>query len=169
MITSNLFLNAHSRLDNWRKSKEQTTVGVLFRAAQLYHSSAMEEYKFVLPAFIAGAEMVIIGTLFIAIRLHAYEEPFFTLSAFGIATACFFIHKKSIEFAAKITEASQDFSRIPFMEKGCQLGHKDRLFLSSCKPLVLRVGSTFTITKDTFPTISNDVIMGTLINCLITF
>ena len=147
-------------------------VVIYYRAAQLVHSWAMEVFQHLLPASIAGAETVIIFALFSAIRLNTYgstHENLMALVFLSVGTICFFIFKRCIELAAKVMRVSRDFSRIPFLQEGSRFEHRDNVFLVSCRPLVLKVGDTFVITRDTFPTISQDIILTTLINLLITF
>ena len=87
----------------------------------------------------------------------------------SIGAIAFFIFKRAMEFASKVTGSSQDFSRIPFLQKGSELAHQDKVFLTSCKPLEIKVGATFIITKESFPTISQDIILGILVNLLMMF
>ena len=147
-------------------------VTVYFRAAHLYHDWGMEVFKPLLPALLFSAEMVIIFGLFLSIRFHTHDanEPIFSsLAAVSIGGLTLFILRRAFEVGVNLMETSQDFSRIPFLQKGCSFETKDRLVLASCKPLVLKVGEVFLITKETFPTILQDIILGNLINLLITF
>ena len=160
-------------MDNWQKSKNQEIVSLNYRAAQIFHDWAQGTVHYLLPAGVAVAEVVIISGLFVAIRLNTYgtstEERLLALVFLSVETNCFFVFKQCIEFASKVTDASRDFSRIPFLQKGSRYEHKDREFLASCKPLTFKVGETFTINRESFPTITMDIILGTLVNLLITF
>ena len=143
-----------------------------YRSAQLVHNWTMEVFQELVTATLAGTEFVIIFAFLAAIRLNTYgaaNDKFIAFVFLSVGAMFFFLFKQSIEFASKVTDTSRDFSRIPFLEEGSHFEHKDEVFLASCKPLVIRVGETFTFTKNSFPTISQDVILGTLVNLLITF
>ena len=165
-----LYIHVCFRLENWPKSRAQELVIKYFRAAQLIHCFAMEVFHYLLPAILTASEMVILFSLFLAIRLNTYtDEQLFTVLAICIGGISFFTLKQALEYAAKVMESSQAFSKIPFLKRGCHFEIEDRLFLASCKPLVISVGGTFSITNDTFPTISQNIILVNLINLLITF
>ena len=145
-------------------------VRIYYRAAQLNHSLAMEIYQYLLPVSVAGVEMFIIFAFFAAIRLNTYaNEKFLALVALSAGALGFFIFKQCIDLATKVTDSSRDFCRIPFLQKGSRFVREDKVFLASCQPLLMRIGHTFTIEKQSFPTISQDIILGTLVNLLITF
>ena len=150
-------------------SNEKQKLGLSFRAAQYFHYWAMEVFRFILPASVTGAEVIIIFALFASLRLRETVGPIIIMLTMTLGGICFFVFKKALEFASRVTESSQDFSRTPFLKEGDKLNKYERVFLFSCKPLVLRVGETFVITKETFPTISQDIILGNLINLLLTF
>ena len=147
-------------------------VGLYYRAAQLVHLRGMEVFRHLLPAAVAGAEIFIIFALFTSIRLNTHGSTngsLLALSFLSVGAITFYVFKRCLEFASKVTEASRDFSRIPFLQEGSRFLHEDKVFLASCRPLALKVGDTFIITKESFPTISQDIILTTLINLLITF
>ena len=166
----------HFRLDNCQKSKDQKQVRLNYRAAQVVHNWAMEVFQpFLLLASVAGAEMVTICALFAAIRLNTHgstNEKFMALAFLSTRLfICFYIFKQCIEVASKVTDAFRNFSRIPFLIQGSRFrfAYENKVFLASCKPLVLTVGEICTITKQSFPTISQDIILGSIVNLLLTF
>jgi len=125
----------------------------------------MEAFRIMLPCFMTTAELVCISGLYLAIRLNGVIGIFLAGVFFNFAAACFCIFKISLEFAAKVTTISEGFSKIHSRER--PLTKLDRCFLASCGKLKLKVGETFTITGDTFPTVSQDIILGNLINLLV--
>jgi hypothetical protein len=157
------------RLDPGTSAKQKKRVGMYYRAFQVQHTWAMDFYTFLLPAYITGSELLTVASLFFAIRLNAVLGLHFTVIMFLVGIITFIILKVALEFSAKVGELSVGFSRNPFLPEGRQFTREDKSFLKSCKPLKLRVGSSFSIVKDTFPTISQDIILGNLINLLITF
>ena len=145
---------------------------VYFRAAQVVHDWEKEVFQQLLPTSVTGAEMIIIFALFAAIRLNTHgatNEKLMALAFLSVGTITFFIFKQGIEFASKVTDASRDFSRMQFLQECFRCEQEDKVFLASCKPLVIKVGETFTITKESFPTISQDIILANLVNLLLTF
>ena len=146
---------------------------VYYRAAQVLHYWATEVYQLFLPLCMVGTELIIIFALFLAIRLNAdtqaQDKLIIAVSALSIGAISFYNLKQGVEFSSKITESSREFSRIPVLGKGACFEPKDRLFFASCKPLVAKVGGTFIITRQSFLTISQDIILGSLVNLLITF
>ena len=143
-------------------------VFMYFRAAQVLHYRAVEITQFLVPLFLAGGELVVILSFFLAIRLSS-TEPFITMVMLSIGVAGLVFIERALDFAAKFTESSRQFSRIPFLRKGCHFRKRDKVFLASISPLVIRVANTFTITKATFPTILQDIILVNLMHLLITF
>ena len=157
------------RLKNGISSDEKRKLGMYFRAAQYFHYWWMEIFRVILPVCVTGAELIIVFTLFASLRLHALVGTFIIMVVMAVGGICFIVFKEALEYASMVTESSRDFSRTPFLKEGDKLSQYERVFLFSCKPLVLRVGETFVITKETFPTISQDIILGNLINLLLTF
>jgi hypothetical protein len=134
----------------------------------MVHIWAMEFFQFLLPFYLTGAELLSVAALYCAIRMHV-SLGLFTVLALGTGMTCFLTLKVALEFSAKVGESSREFSQTPFLPEGSLFTKEYRMFLKSCKPLDLRVGDSFPITKDTFPTISQDIILGNLINLLVGF
>ena len=145
-------------------------VRVYYRSAQHIHYWAMEIVRHMLPVAMVGIETVIIFAFFAAIRLStSTDEKLLAVVALSAGIISFIVLKRCIEFATKVTNSSRDFSRYPFLNQGPRFGREDKVFLASCKPLMLKVGDTFTINEESFPTISHDILLGTIINLLVTF
>jgi len=121
-----------------------------------------------LPAYVTGSELTIVTSLFMFIRLKS-TGLIFSVVIVSISTVTFFIFKLALEGASSLTDASQDFAKPPNLDGSIKFTKFDLQFLRSCRPLILTVGSTFKISKDTFPTISQNVILNGAINLLLTF
>ena len=145
-------------------------VVIYYRGAHLMHYLATETARLLLPLCTTATEMLVILTFFLAIRLNAdgNDKLLVAVSCLAVGAMSFYNLKQGLEFASKVTESSRDFSQVPFLQKGYQLAHKDKVFLASCKPLETKVG-VFTITKESFPTISHEIILGNLVSLLVTF
>ena len=157
------------RLENTMKNFGKEKLRTYFRAAQCMHNLGMEVFEFIIPVCVTGGEVIILFTLFVSIRLNILVEPIIVLTTISIGGICFFVFKKTFDFASRITEACREFSQPPFLQRGNHFEKQDRLFLLSCKPLEIKIGAPIVITKNTFPTISQDVILGNLFNLLLIF
>ena len=78
---------------------------------------------------------------------------------------CFITFKLAMGYASKINELSKRFSKTQAKR---QLTKEQRAIVKSFKPMVIRVGGTFTITCNTFPK-TVEYIFGHLVDLLITF
>ena len=128
----------------------------------------MDVYLFLLPAYITAAELVIIVTMFLVIRLNVSAGQFMTVLSLSVGIVTVLCLRFGIDFASKLYDFSRNFSTTPF-EDVKRFTKYDRCMLASCRPLQLKVGETFKITRNTFPTISQDIILGSLVNLLLTF
>jgi len=129
----------------------------------------MEVIRTLLPSYLIAGELIIISSLFLAIRLKISVGHIFTVAIVAMGIICFFILKLCLEFAAEVTETSMEFARIPYLYEMIPVTTKDKAFWRSCRPMVISVGATFTINRETFPNISQDIILNGLINLLLTF
>jgi len=131
------------------------------------HACAMDAFGVLLPVYVTAAELVVTSSIFSSIKMT--NSTFFAIPLLAVGLICFSILKVALEFASKVTTNSRDFSRTPYPAGGrpIMLSQEEKVFLQSCKPLLLRVGDTFTITEETFPTISQDIIMTNVINLLV--
>jgi len=76
----------------------------------------------------------------------------------------YFCTKTALDFAADLTERSLEFCKPTRLQP---LSKEDKCRLPSCKPLKTVIGGTFTVTKRSVLTISQDVILGNVINLLV--
>jgi len=149
--------------------KDRQNIGQHYRTAQVFHQWAMEVFEvMVIPAYVTGGEYFVIFAMFLLIRIN-FTEPYLPVITGSIGVICFVVLKLAIEYAARLADASAEFGKPRFSVKGTKLSKYDRAFLRSCRPLLVKVGKTFKISRDTFPTISQDIIMSGLINLLLTF
>jgi len=143
------------------------TLRLRYREIELLHSWAMDVFKTLVPVFVVGAELFILFSMFLVIRLNLALG--FLLSAVGISLGIngFVFLKLALGFAAKVTSSSKAFSSTSYLTRKTHFSKEDRRFLISCRPLAFRVGSTFTISRETFPKISQDIILTKLMNLLV--
>jgi len=131
----------------------------------------MVGFRTLLPTFILAGELIIIAGFFLPIRFSFSSggTVLFITLAVGLSSALTF--KKSLEGASYLTKASREFSRAPYpsTKYPVRFSKEDRIYLASCRPLVIKVAGSFAITKETFPTVSRDIILGNVINLLLMF
>jgi len=136
-----------------------------FHAAHLLNTWAMGTFRTLLTGFITMDQILLIISLFLVIRMnisiHGVFVPFFLL---GIGGMCYFALKVALDFAGKLMQLSEEFCH-PSGLRGFNKEEKCRL--ASCKPLRIVVGNTFTITRQTFSTISQDIVLANVINLLV--
>jgi hypothetical protein len=93
-------------------------------------------------------------------------EVFFTVLGIVGLTGTF-IFRTSLAILMKITERSANFPK-SYLKNERGLKEVDRKFYASCSPFVVRAG-LFTLQRQTFLIIMNDVIVFSVINLLIAF
>jgi len=157
----------YNRLRHVYDPRMKKTLRLRYREIELLHSWAMDVFKTLLPAFVAGAELFIIFSMFLVIRMNLALGFLFSAVGISLGINCFVFLKLSLQFSAKVTSSSKAFSTTPYVSRKTHFSKEDRRFLASCRPLALRVGSTFTISRETFPTISQDIILIKLMNLLV--
>ena len=59
----------YGRLSARVRKQDTRTYELYYRATQIMHNAAMDLFKIILPAYIIGAEGLIVASLFLAIRL----------------------------------------------------------------------------------------------------
>jgi len=140
---------------------------MIYRTAQVLHTWSMEVFQFLVPAYFLGIEFIIIVTLFVSIRVGFSIEFLIAIFAFAIGLITFYGFMSTIHLASNVTELSVGYIVTLLSDKSNTKA--DKCFLISCRRLKVRIGSTFTVTAETFPTVFQDVIVGYLINLLVTF
>jgi len=164
----NLFFT--NRLQNIGNENQKRLLRKYYRGAHILHACMLRVCQFQLPVYIACAEAIIISTVFLVIRLHQVSGWLVTLFCLFDGILCFFAFKATLQFSARVRDSSIEFARLPYVKRARdRLSKSDKLFLASCKPLELRVSSTFTVTRESFPTISQYIILASIINLLVIF
>jgi len=140
---------------------------MMYRARQVMHIWSMQVFQLLVPTMFLGIEGVIVVTLFVAIKVGYSEDFLVAIFALSIGSISLYGFKAVILFSVRVTETSAEL--IQDILHGPSITKANKLALISCGPLELRVGSTFTITDQTLPTVVQDIIIGNLINLLVTF
>ena len=164
-----MYILGYGRLSARIRSQHTRMYQIHYRATQVMHNIAMDVFKVLVPAYITESEFLILAALFLAIRLGVSPGFIFILIDVPIGLACFSCLKFGIEFAATVTELSRSCSWTPFLKYRSNFTKEDRTFLKSCATLKFKVGETFTISRETFPTMSQQIILNNLVNLLVTF
>ena len=131
------------------------------------HPWAMDVFKYLVPTLMVSVESTIVIALFVAIRAGFSNQYFIALFSMSIGMISLFSVMYMYLFAAKMSEMSAKFI--------ASLGSEavdlkiDKLVAVSCAPVKIKIGSTFTVSQQTLPTVLKDVIIGNLINLLVTF
>jgi len=134
----------------------------------LFHARNIARLQFVLPVFITTAELITIATLFFGIKIGPSSGLIIISPVeIGIAVITLTCLKVGLDTASQLTVLSQEFSSIGRIRK--DVTKEEKCFFASCRSCKVRVGETFTITKETFPNIFGDIIIGSLINLLVIY
>jgi len=139
----------------------------MYRASQLMHRWSMDVFKLLVPILFIGAEFTIIIAIFLCIRVGFSKQIIFAILAFATGVIIFCVLMFALVFSSGITKGSAGY--IDALVNAAICTKASKLFLNSCPPLQLRIGSTFTVTQQTFPTIMQDVLIGNITNLLVTF
>lgn len=144
----------------------KTDLGIYYRAACIMHTWFMEIAKNFTPLFLTATELMIIGALYTAFRLNM--GLLLTVALIAFAFSGLFTVKFDFTFATKITEMSISFKQISCLEQG-KLNKENQRFLKSCRPIQIKIGNAFTVTRQNFPTIFQDIILANLVNLLVVY
>jgi len=134
-----------------------------YRAAQILHTWGTVIFRNMLSDWLLTGEALMILGFFIAIRMNT-RLGLISLFALIFAGVTFYCFKVTIEFAADLTDRSQEFCK---SKTSGPLSKEIQYSLSSCQPLKTPIGGTITISKETFPNVSQQVILDNLINLLV--
>ncbi len=137
-----------------------------FRMHQIHHALACDVVKYALPIVIPVAEFLIVVTFYSVIRLSSSFNAFITLTLMAVGLVAGMVLKLGIDVAVRVTEKSETIRALA-LRKG--FTKADIRFFRSCRPLKWKIGSTFTITRETFPHILNEIIIANVINLLVAF
>jgi len=149
-----------------RNSERKRQLIVRYYAVHILHTWAMTTFRTIVAGYLIIGEVLVILSIFIVIRLKMRlgVVSFIALVAGGVS---YFCTKIALQFSADLTDRSKEFSK-PF-GRLLSLSKGDKCPEALCKPLKLVIGSTFTVTKQSILTISQDIILMNLINLLVTY
>jgi len=141
---------------------------MLYRAAFIINTWLVDTTKFLVPGFLTATEVMIIGSLYTAVRLNRTNGIYFSLLLGSLGVRGLLKIKMDLGFAMRMTELSINFKHLVRLE-GARCTVEDRRFLDSCLPIRLKLGDTFTVSKNTYYTIVQDIIISNLVNLLVTY
>jgi hypothetical protein len=133
---------------------------------QIHHAVACDVVKYALPIVMPMAELLIVVALYSVIRLSSSLNALITLTLMAVGLVAGMVLKLGIDVAVRVTEKSETIRALA-LRKG--FTKADIRFFRSCRPLKWKIGSTFTITRETFPHILNEIIIANVINLLVAF
>ena len=135
---------------------------IYYRTAQILHILATEAFQFLLQLYIVLAELLVLGMLYIFIR-NLTPPTFIAVPSGIVGGACLMCISLAFGSAAIINESSRSIFKL--VKKTTK---EQKALLRSLKPMVIRVGPTFTISSQTFPNMV-DQVLSNLVNLLVTF
>jgi len=155
--------------DRLNQNNQQSTrreFELMYRACQVMHIWSMEVFELLVPALLMAVEFVVVVFLFVAIRVGFSNEFAIALFSTLAAMIIFYALASLMLLGTNVTDVTT--STLKVLETG-SLTKLEYTIMASCPSLKVKVGSTFTITKDTLSTIFQGVIIDSLINLLVTF
>jgi len=157
-------------MEGLAKPSKKTELGNFYRAACILHTWSVGISGRLLPAFITATELMIIGTLYISIRLNLDGSTgvWISLILGSVSVGGLMKLKTDFSFTARMTDRSINFKEMVNLEEA-RITPEDRRFLNSCIPIRVKVGGIFTITQQSFITIAQDVVLTNLINLLVLY
>jgi ABC-type bacteriocin/lantibiotic exporter with double-glycine peptidase domain len=139
-----------------------------YRMLQIHHRVANELVGLILPPMMSCAELLIILTAY-SIVIHL--NPVVTWIALWVMICATIILLFALRYAVISTEISQTYIEVvKHIEPPKALTKAQRKFFRSLYPLNWTVGfggNGFRITKETIPTVFQDIIIANLINLII--
>jgi hypothetical protein len=134
-----------------------------------------EEYTAqVLPVLFPMGGALLVASSFSLIRSHPNSHPSIILMYGLLALNPGMMLKEGIELAVRVTEASEKFIEVgstspPLILMMGKAKKEREMFFRSCKSFQMTIGNSFTLRRDTFPKILNDVVIALIIHLLIAF
>lgn len=138
----------------------------MFRILQIHHQMAEDIAGPILPSIVVVAELLIVTTLYCLIRLYSSIHLFLLFALLSVSFFATVVLTLAIWLAVRTTEYSEKFIALGH---SIQLTKGENLFLRSCHRLRWKIGKTFVLTRDSLPTIYQDIIGAYTINLLLTF
>jgi len=158
-----LFRGMNMNEQNIKERRQQLILR--YRAACIQHTWTMATFRTNIAGVLTIGEALTILSLYIIIRMKlrlGLIGPF----AVMLGAIFYFAMKTALQYCAALTARSQEFCKPSSFRS---LSKEDRCRLASCKPLTVVIGSTFTVTKQSFLTISQDIILINVINLLVAY
>jgi len=139
----------------------------MYHAVYTLHTWITATLRTTVADFLISAEVLIILSLFIVIRLKLKLGIMSVLAMF-VGGVLYFCMEIALNFAADLTDISKEFCQ-PSSGRPLSLSKEEKCRLATCRPLKIVIGNTFTVTKQTILTISQDIILMSLINLLVNY
>jgi len=124
----------------------------------------MDIFQSLIVLLIVVAELTIIICLYNVIRTDYVLLAMFFLVVDGLVL---FGLKTAFDFGANLTDTSKNFLKLWSI---LELPQEDRLMMAvASQPLRVIVGNTFKITRQTFPTVVQNIILDNVVTLLVTY
>jgi len=153
---------SHPNISKYQKYR----LRMFYRMHQIHHKIATESADPLLPVIIPMGEMLLITTTFTLIRFHNSFIPAILVPFFFVGILAGEMLMLAIQLAVNLTNCSQQFIDLG-SKFSTHFSKADKKFFKSCQPLKWKIGGSFTIVKDTFIKIMNDVVINGVINLLL--
>jgi hypothetical protein len=111
------------------------------------------------------AEFLLVTSIFAVVCLHALIGLFVTAALGAVGILAGIILKACIEIASRLRMSSERISDLNLRKGFAKI---DQKFFQSCRPFQIKIGSTFTLKRDSFLLIMGEVVIATVINLLVT-
>ena len=158
------------RLEHPKSARKKYQLRVLYRAHQVYHNFHVYHIQISGPVVISVAEALTIIGLYSTIRLGRFLGPFLLIDLIIVDVLCILVIQIVMKYACKMTDYSTVFSKYSTMcteEPGGRLTVEEKKFFKSCRPLRWKLSDCFTVTRNSFPNIIDQIIIQSVINLLI--
>ena len=144
----------------------------LYRSQQIHHQFACDIMEYNLPVTLCIAEFLLITSIYTIVRQFHSNHPsvLIGIGSVGVAT-CLYL-RTVLEMAGSLVKASEEYMELKSKDSALPHAHfsiLDRQFFRSCRPLKVKVADTFSITRDTFIRIMDQIVVNSVINLLVAF
>ncbi len=138
---------------------------VRYHAADVMNTQILATTRTLLTGFLVMIQVIIVLSLVLSIRMNI-NAGFVVPIVLFVGGVGYTILKLVLEYQGNLTRLSKEF-RQPAGLRG--FNKEDKCRLASCRPWRIVIGNTFTITRQTFATISQDIILGNVVNILVAY
>jgi hypothetical protein len=148
-------------------------MSLLYRAMQVHHQLAYDAARPVLPSMVMIAESLIIGCAFTLIKAEPTENPVITWGALCVGVIATSVLTLALRLAVKATEVSGKYVEVKNhleLDPNKILSKYDRKLFNSYYSLKWKIGYSgigFIITRETIPTVFQDIIIANVINLIL--